>query len=251
MDAVRRLFWLLLILSVALVLALAGFYLKISSDLPEMQTEGQVVGLVGRSVEAYRGQRANETGGKVQPFAVVPREALRAPLGLALLAVLGCPGYLDAAPVGELGFWREQLAPAGGAAGCAARMGGDLAARLLLPTAQHTTVAADRIRGLLGRDGLFALWASALPFAPDGPEGVEPASRHLFREAPQALDWERAAELVVATGLYDEVATCKNPAHLREMRDKFLTHAADLMPAQAHEIIQGAKAPLACEHLRR
>jgi hypothetical protein len=245
--AVRRLFWILLILAVGTVLLVAGFYLKISSDLPEMQTEGQILGLIGRSVEAYRGTQAHETGKKLIPFAVLPREALQAPVGQALLAAQGCSDYLAAPPTSSLDYWRQQLSPGGGPSACASTMATDLALRLLPPTAEHTEVAADRIRGVLGRDSLLAVWASALPFDPDGPTGVEVASQSLFHEAPQALDWERAAELVVASGAYDQVLTCKNPPHLRAMRDKFLAHAAELNPASANDIKAAAKQPLACE----
>ncbi len=247
MAAVRRIFWVLVVLSVGLVLLLAGFYLKISSDLPDLQTQEQIVGMVGRSVEAYRGTQAHETGTQVVPFTVVPREALQAPMGQALLAAQSCSDYLAAPETTSLEYWRDQLSPVGGRVGCASTMATDLALRLLPPTAQHTEVAADHIRGVLGRDALFAVWASALPFDPDGPQGVELASQKLFHEAPQALDWERAAELVVASGAYDQVSTCKNPPHLRAMRDKFLAHAAELNPASANDIRAAAKQPLACE----
>ena len=115
-------------------------------------------------------------------------------------------------------------------------MATDFALRLMPPTAQHTEVAADWIRGVLGRDFLFAVWASALPFDPGGPQGVELASQALFHRPPQALDWERAAELVVASGAFDQVSTCKNPPHLRAMRDKFLAQAAEVDPESANEI---------------
>jgi hypothetical protein len=237
----------LLVLFVGFVLLVAGFYLKISSDLPDMQTEEQILGLIGRSVEAYRGTQAHETGTKVVPFSVLPREALRSPMGQALLAAEGCSDYLGAKPSSSLDFWRQQLSPGGGPAACASTMATDLALRLLPPTAQHTEVAADRIRGVLGRDSLFAVWASALPFDPGGPQGAELASQTLFHRPPQALDWERAAELVVASGAYDQVSTCKNPPHLRALRDKFLAHAAEVDPESANDIKAAAKQPLACE----
>jgi hypothetical protein len=245
--AVRRIFWILLVLGVGLLLTLSGFYLKISSDLPDMQTEGQIVGLIGRSVEAYRGRQAHETGAKLVPFAVLPREALQAPVGQALLAVLGCSDYLAATPTGTLDFWKQQLSPGAGPAACASRMATDLSIRLLLPTDQHAEVAADRIRSILGRDDLFAVWASALPFDPDGPQGVEIASQALFHQEPQALDWERAADLVVASGTYDKASTCTNPPHLKSLRDKFLAHAAELNPASAADIKVAATRPLFCE----
>jgi hypothetical protein len=245
--AVRRLFWILLVLALGLVIVLAGFYLKISSDLPDMQTEGQIVGLIGRSVEAYRGRQSHETGTKLVPFAVLPREALQAPVGQALLAVLGCTDYLAATPTTALDFWRQELSAGSGPAACTLRMATDLSTRLLLPSEQHIEVAADRIRGILGRDDLFAVWASALPFDPDGPQGIELASQALFHQPSQALDWERAAELVVASGTYDKVATCTNPPHLKSLRDKFLAHAAELNPASGNDIRAAAKQPLYCE----
>ena len=51
----------------------------------------------------------------------------------------------------------------------------------------------------------------------------------------------------MASGVYDEVASCKNPPHLRAIRDKFLAHAAELNPASASDIKAAAKRPLACE----
>ncbi|HUB05896.1 MAG TPA: hypothetical protein VMB50_02790, partial [Myxococcales bacterium] len=224
----------------------AVYYLKLSIDLPDMQTEGQIVGLIGRSVEAYRAAQAHETGGKAATFTVVPREVLKSPAGQALLALERCPDYLVAPPTSGTDYWRAQFQAPTGATACTVGMATDIADRMLLPSREHLIVAGDRIREVLGRDGLFAVWLSALPFEPKGPQGVEPAALALFHQEPQLLDWEEAAELAVATTRYGEFAICANPPQLTELRDRFLDAAAQAIPAAAAEIQAAKKKPLHC-----
>ncbi|MHB8417784.1 MAG: hypothetical protein ACYDCL_06895 [Myxococcales bacterium] len=236
----------LLVLAAVAVAAAATYYLKLSFDLPDMQTEEQIVGLVGRSVEARRAEEVHETGGAARRFTVVARETLATPVGKALLVRERCPDYLTAPAATSLDFWRAQLRPPTGAVACAVAMSTDLASRLLLPSKEHLTIAADRLRGVLGREGLFAVWVSALPFDPQGPDGIEAASKALFHAEPQTLDWERASELVIASERWTDVAGCTIPPELTALRDHFLQAAAEAIPASAAEIRAALKQPLHC-----
>lgn len=252
LGSLRRLLWTIAALGCAGALAAALIYLKLTSSLPQMETPGEVIALMARSVDGIRERRSHESGVTPTPFAVVPRELLASPAGMAMLVLQDCPDYLAAPAVGPIDFWLEVASPKGeGSAHCAVDMASDLAARLLLASRNEQLVAADHLRGLLGRDDLLALWLSTLQFEPDGPQGVATAARALFGKDAQSLGWEEAGETVVATQLYDQVAYCKNPPYLRHLRDRFFDRAAALIPANAAALHAAAAEPMDCETRHR
>lgn len=252
MRALRRLLWAIVVLAAVLGLVGGVVYVKLASGLPPLQTSSQIVAQIARSVDGVRERTSQESGLAPLPFAVVPRELLAATVGLAFLAMNGCPDYLRSMPVGSLEFWLAVAMPDGaGSGGCVAVFASDVAARLRPSSREQQLVAADRLRAVLGRDDLFALWLSALPFEPNGPQGIEEAARSLFNKDPRILSWEEAGELVVASQLYDQVALCKNPPYLRHLRDGFLHHVGKLIPASVAALDAAAATPMDCEtHLR-
>ncbi|MHB1844593.1 MAG: hypothetical protein ACYCWW_07140 [Deltaproteobacteria bacterium] len=252
MAALRRLLWTFVALAV-LGLCLGGFYyLRLASALPDLDTSSEVLELVGRSVDALRERLHHETGVEPAPFSVAPDVVLPSPAGELFLSLLRCPDYLGSAgEVGAVGYYREALAQSpSGADRCAAQMAQELSTRLLLPTHAHEVIAGARILSALGGKGLLSVWLSAHPFEPGGPVGVESASARLFHAPAQALDWERGSELVIASEYWDVVAYCKNPPYLKELRDRFLHRAAELIPASAAAIDAAVNQPTSCEQPR-
>ncbi len=246
MGALRRLFGLLLLLIFVGVIGATVAYVKTLSELPEMETSDQVAARVGDSVQAQRAAAANGArDARIAPFRVVPPALLGSRLARTFLVARGCPGYLAAPVPTALDFWQSVLAGRG-SSGCAAAMAEELADRLRPAGSFERHVAADRIRVRLGREGLFALWLSALPFTPGGPQGVAEASERLFHVPPAMLAWGQSAELVLAATHWDEAASCENPPLLRARRDGLLRGVAEVEPAQRAAILAEMQEPVFC-----
>lgn len=223
-----------------------------SSALPDLSSASVIEGQLKQVVEGARQAQAQRTLRLAAPF-VVDDDLFLAPAGKALLETIHCPG-LNGAPPEPLNDFRLRLVrhwlhagKPNGPGRCELELAEGLATFLGLEgSSSQRILAASRVREALPHHLLLADWASALPFTPQGPFGLDEASRRLFGKDAQSLDWNEAALLALAADNFDEVETCRYPPRLQSQRDPLLDALAQDYPDQAKEMLKAKAAKLPC-----
>lgn len=234
--------------------ALGLVYLYFAKDLPGLAEPAQISAALERRVEAERiavrlngGKRDDEA-----PFEILPKARLPKGLVLGLLALEGCPEYLEApAEQGSAHVQRvlgRLLDPGGGPAGpgrCRLRFADQVAKAIGVVGQIHATIADHKILTALSTEQLLTYRLASTYYAP-GVIGARAASRRLFGVDPGKLDLARSAELLLAEGQFEDFVQCTNPAQLKLLRDDVLARMAAFGVVGEGEARSAKARPLGC-----
>jgi hypothetical protein len=254
---VRSLIWIVLfLLGLTGVIVPVG-YLYTASKLPRLESEYDLETHLRLLIEGHRiaAQSGQFTRDK-RPIPFERPEFGKLPRDMVALYIsqLGCPTYFQTPREEGLEWIKRLLAivtnsvPPPGDGRCERYMSARLVATLGVKGTLDSTVAVNKLHGILQRDQLLAYDLATTRFG-HGVYGVMDGAPLLYGKELHQMTLAELAEFTLAlpiNGYLKEIRICQNSSLIRQARDAVLQRLQHHALASEERVREALAAPVAC-----